>query len=179
MSSESLPAFLQSTFQLDRFCTINITYLRVGVKQLVSGKIRYVSVDETPHYMFVRYILQGTQPTAAQGYRDYTHYISVHPHSCTEEAYRELIASIKDNGYDSENQPILVFRWWRRPWPPGRWDVADGFHRLAVLAALGEQSITVRKLRPRKNIVRRAIGRALRVCLHADTEQEPRRIISS
>jgi len=172
-----LPEFLAKTYVDGGKCVVNIDRLYVGLLP-VSGRLAsYVPVYDTPHYSFARHILEGVKWESVNGYRDYVHYASLHAHASTEDVFRELIFSIKRSGYDSTNRPIFVFRSWRRPWPLSRWDVADGFHRLAVLAAMGEEFITVRKLRPRKNVMRRGIARLLRVRLHADREQKPRRSI--
>ena len=48
--------------------------------------------------------------------------------------------SIQLNGFNPEYAP-LAFRSLKRVYPLNRYDIADGHHRAAVLAALGETNI--------------------------------------
>lgn len=162
LSELDLPEFLKSTYISSDRCTVHINRLYVGLLSISGGLVNYVHVYDTPHYTFVRQILEGDVKGSISGYRDYDNYRSIHSHACSNEAFRKLIISIEKNGYDYENRPILVFRSWRRPWPLNRWNVADGFHRLAVLAAMGERYIHVATLKQKKNIFHRFTDRMMR-----------------
>lgn len=162
MPTEIIPAFLAGTFRCHDYRVVDMKCLYVGVKPLTGGEAIYGPVTATPHYMFVRHVLTGDHVRPVHGYDSYSQYISLHPHPGTEDRFIELIESFRANGYDFENRPILVFRSWRRPWPINRWDVADGFHRLAILAAMGERHIQVAILKQKNNIFHRFAGRIIR-----------------
>jgi len=140
---EYLYNYINDEYRPGKYKTANISSLYVGCKSIVSGKVEYVRVTETPHFLFASNALHGTPISSALGYTNYAHYISVNWHPCSEDDFTNLITSIKEKGYDNKNYPILVHKSLRRPWPLDRMDVIDGFHRLAVLAALGEKKITV------------------------------------
>lgn len=154
-----MPAFLADRFQFRDYRLVPMRRLYIGLLPPTGGRAVYVPVTETPHYAFALKILTGRVIPPVGGYQDYEHYTSLNPKACTAGAFGELIESIKTNGYDSTGRPILVFRIWRRPWPPVRWDVADGFHRLAVLAAIGEETVLVGTLRARSSLCRRVAAR--------------------
>lgn len=153
-----IPEYLEKDFRIYDHRIVDINSLNVGL-HLMSGQVKYVSVIDTPHYMFVRNILKGDGVQIVHGYKNYAQYISLYSPSASINRFIKLIESIQVNGYDSKNKPILVFRNWRRPWPINRWDVADGYHRLAVLAALGERFIKVGTLQYKKNMAERLRGR--------------------
>ena len=162
MAAIMIPEFLARRFIIDGLRVVDVDRLYVGLLPLAGSAINYVSIYDTPHFLFVRHILHGAPVQPISEYVDYSHYITVHSHPCTEQHFRELITSIVRNGYDKTNKPIMVFRSWRRLWSPTRWDVADGFHRLAILAAMGERSIQVVTLQQRKNIFQRVADRIIR-----------------
>lgn len=147
----SLPDYLRDDYECWRYVTVDSDRLFVGLRLCQGDRTQYVPVTETPHYVFARHVLLGDRIRPVSGYADYSHYRSVLPHPCTEEQFTELIESIRRHGYD-ESRPIAVFRSWRRPWPLGRWDVADGFHRLAILTVLGHRRLNVVVLRRRQSI---------------------------
>jgi len=121
--------------------------------------VKYLPVVETPHYIYVLHEQFGAPLRHMHGYKDYSQYLSIHPQSHSEEQFRQLIKDIRTNGYDWKNQPILVFRHWSRPLHMNRWDVADGFHRLAILTALGESSVIVGTLKAKKSMFKRVWSR--------------------
>lgn len=155
----ALPIYLESKFKFHGFRTVRIQHLFVGLRPIAGGNARYVSVNETPHCIFVRHILYGEPLRSVHGYTGYGHYISINPHPCTEEVFIELTQSVVERGYQWDISPILVVRSWRRPWPICRWDVMDGFHRLAILAALNEKSLKVATLKPKKPILQQVMDR--------------------
>lgn len=152
---------LARAFSVDRYLLADIDHLFVCLWLREDDRKAYVPIGETPHYAFVRQVLLGESIWPARGYDSYSQYIRLHPHPCTEERFIELIESFRTSGYDAEARPILVFRSWRRPYPLTRWTVADGFHRLAILAAMGERCIPVATLKPKKDILSRFLERAL------------------
>ena len=159
MPDQTIPSFLERTFRVHDRRIVDIDRLYVGVRPPEGGAARYQPVNATPHYKFARHVLTGAPVESACGYDSYAQYASLHIHQGTEEQFVQLIEGVRTNGYDVENKPILVYRLWRRPWPPTRWDVADGFHRAAVLAALGQQRVTVVTLRQKKRLHRRLMDR--------------------
>ena len=151
----NLPDFLYKCFKFSSFRNVNLDIIFVGLLPIGGGRAKYVPVTETPHFMLARYILLGESIETVRGYKDYAHYIAVNPRINAENNFSKLIKSIRDIGYDPEKGPILVFRSWRRLFPLKRWDVADGFHRLAILAAIGERSVLVGELRTKRSLIRR------------------------
>lgn len=146
-----IPKFLAPDLCFNAFELINISNLYVGLRPVSGGRVFYVLVFKTPHYVFARNVLLKENIYPVSGYRSYRQYSEINPRTCSEKQFVGLIKDITENGYDWKNRPILVFRHWRRLFPLGRWDVADGFHRLAVLAALGEKKIKVGTLRYKYN----------------------------
>jgi hypothetical protein len=146
-----IPEFLATEFCFDAFDLINISNLYVGLRPVSGGRVVYVLVYKTPHYVFARNVLFKEDLYSVSGYRSYKQYSEINLRTCSEKQFVGLIKDITDNGYDWKNRPILVFRHWSRLFPLGRWDVADGFHRIAVLAALGEKNIKVGTLRYKYN----------------------------
>ncbi|HRS10915.1 MAG TPA: ParB/RepB/Spo0J family partition protein [Sedimentisphaerales bacterium] len=159
LRSRQLPVFLADRYQFHDYRVISMHRLYVGLLPTSGHKPTYVSVIRTPHYAFARQVLTGEAAAPVAGYDDYQQYASRHRRTSSPRAFEDLIASIRTNGYDAEEHPILVFRFWRRPWPLTRWDVADGFHRLAVLAAMGETKVRVATLKPRRSAWQRFIAR--------------------
>lgn len=157
-----LPPSVERIFAMDGFRSVDIGHLFVCLWLPQGNRKAYVPIVGTPHYAFVRQVLTGQAAWPARGYDSYAQYIRLHPHPCTEERFMQLIDSFKENGYDAQTRPILVFRSWRRPWPLARWDVADGFHRLAVLAAMGERCVQVATLQQKGNVLTRFAGRLIR-----------------
>ena len=155
-----LPDYLECNFAFNGFHLVKIKHLYAGLIMAVSDKyLKYVPVEETPHYIFARHILKGDSLRCSNGYTDYRHYIAMNPRPLAEETFIRIIHDIKTNGYDWEKGPIFVFRHWSRPLPFGRWDVGDGLHRLSILAALGENQIRVATLCAKHNIFTRLFHR--------------------
>lgn len=155
MSDIIIPDYLSIDFKVHVRKIVHINLLNVGIQLLHSDEKKYTCIYDTPHYMHACHIINDDPLKVSHGYKNYDHYASLNVNVCTEEEFTGLINSINENRYDWEKRPILVFRHWKRPLPIGRWDVADGFHRLAVLAALGERRIKVVTLRPKKNLFQR------------------------
>lgn len=139
-----------------------IDQLYVGLISLDGSHIYYVPIIETPHYVFARHILKEEPMRCAHKYQSYSHYRAIHPQKHSVDVFKHLMITIKDKGYEWKVSPIFVFRHWRRPFPVDRWDVADGFHRLAILAALGEKKIQVTILRRKQNLLTRLKSRVFR-----------------
>lgn len=124
----------------------NIDYLRVGLK--VNGVIQYIKIFETPHFKLAKQLIENKLNVSVTKY-DYIKYIhNAEQNDHSFEQYVALLGDIKSSGYNSKLYPILVYskifdfvtlnskiRY-----------VLDGFHRLAILTALGENEITVCKL---------------------------------
>ena len=141
-----LPEFLQHEFVPGPHRVVPIERLRVALRCPDRSSLRYVAVQATPHYGFARHILGESSTPNVPHYPDYDAYVAQHGGGAGTDDFRALVGSIRDNGYDGRRHPILVFRHWRRRIPRGRWDVADGFHRLAVLAALDYERVEVQTL---------------------------------
>lgn len=159
MAQSILPDFLSDKFQVDKLEIVDISSLRVGLVDLNSGCIRYIPINKTPHYCFAKSVIDNEKELeiGSYGYLNYNHYSEVNSKACTPDQFIELTNKIIEGGYNYTSYPILVFRHWRRPLPIWRLDVADGFHRLAVLAALGGTNIMVCKLKYKNNIISRLV----------------------
>lgn len=158
-----LPEFLSSDFYFGQYITVKIEKLYVGLVSSSNRGVIYLSIFKTPHYHFAKNVISGGAAGLITGYESYKDYAYRNRHMLmlSEEEFIQLIENIRTNGYDWKNKPIFVFRHWSRPFPIGRWDVADGFHRLAVLAALGEKSVKVATLRYKKTIFKRVVNRII------------------
>ena len=154
--SPKLPKFVNNEFKFNCFSIVKIENIYVGLKPIYISKPIYTSIYKTPHYAFAKQIISGQKVDQQTGYSDYKHYSQINKTSCSEEKYCDLIDSFLKTGYDWQQNPILVFKNWRRPVPFNRWDVADGFHRLAILAALDFQIINVGLLKYKFNYTHRA-----------------------
>jgi len=157
----NIPNFLNENFYFSHFKVLNIDRLYVGLKDSNIGNIKYVNIKKTPHYYFVCEYL-GTQNKHKENIIDYNDYIrstTLDPRSKSK--FIELINSINKNGYDFKESPILVFNTLKRPFPFGRFDVADGFHRLSILAALNTINIKVAVVKQNQSIFRRLKKRLL------------------
>ena len=151
-----LPEFLNN-FDLDDYEQQKIERIFVG-KLDEDGKISYVSIFYTPHYELASAIFAGSTGKLQLARRQYLEYLKIQETSHSLLKFEELCSSIRTGGYDWRIRPILVFSDLRRPFPLFRRDVADGFHRLAVLAALGYENINVLKLKRKDNIYQRLVS---------------------
>ena len=159
MSQFKIPSFLENSFRIHKYRTVEIDNLFVGLLAMQGAGISYVKIYDTPHYIFAKHVISGEPIEANHGYRSYDHYASINQSARTEKEFIKLIESISEISYDHKKRPVLVFRTWRRMYPLNRWEVADGFHRLAILAALGHERLTVATLRPKYTVVKRISGR--------------------
>lgn len=157
ISNIEIPIYLRTHFQIKDFRVLNIDNIYVGLKNKKKNKIDYVYVKQTPHFQFVQNFLFGIPNKNTLGYIDYNDYISTNPDARSEKRFIELINSIKDNDYDFVNSPILVFRPTRFFYFFKRWYVADGFHRLAILTALGQEKIFVSTLKNKQTFIQKII----------------------
>ena len=152
MNTIFLPRFLSVEFKLGDYKEVPISCLRVGLIGNSANNIKYVSIENTPHYSFALNFIHNLNTQKTFEYLSYECYVEAHPSTCSSEQFIDLIHKIKKNGYNSKSNPIMVFRHWSRPFPLKSLDVADGFHRLAILAALGKTKIRVCKLEYKYNI---------------------------
>jgi len=150
-----VPDFLTKDFIFSHFEVVNINKIYVGLFNSNLGKIKYINIKKTPHYYFVTAYL-GINNKYEENIIDYDEYIKSNPldrRSITK--FIELINSIKNEGYNFKESPILVFNTVKRPFPFGRFDVADGFHRLSILAVLGYENINVAVLKRKQSVFTR------------------------
>ena len=151
-----IPNFL-CDFKFKEFTYVEICNLYVG---LLSNKniVNYVKIKNTPHYKYAQsYIFDTSDKNEHK--KNYINYLKIQSAEHTIEKFEDLINNMKENGYNSERSPILVWRHWSRPLPLKRLDVADGFHRLAILSALGYSNISVAILIRKENIFKRIINK--------------------
>lgn len=155
----SIPDFLKKDFYFSHFRVVNINKIYVGIINSKSRKIEYVNIKKTPHYNFVLNFI-GVYRISKSGTTDYNRYIksNLSEHR-SEQKFINLIESMDNNGYQYDESPILVFKSLKRAFPLGRFDVADGFHRLAILAALNSTNIKVAILKRRQNVFLRIINK--------------------
>jgi hypothetical protein len=149
-------------YEADRLEMVNVDSLRVGLIDINSGHVSYILINKTPHYYFAKSIIDSEKKldVGGSGYLNYNHYYEVNPkNASTPKQFIELTKKIIEDGYDFTNYPVLVYRHWSRPFPLRRLDVVDGFHRLAILAALGETEIMVCKLKYKHSFILRLINK--------------------
>ena len=124
----------------------------VGLNNSKLNDIKYINVRESPHYFSVLEYLNNNN----KNFTHYNKYIKLNPNDPRSDInFIKLINSIKANGYNFRESPILVFKSYKRPLPFGRYDVADGFHRLAILAALDVNKLNIAVLKRNKSILNR------------------------
>jgi hypothetical protein len=149
-----LPPAFENSYRVIGFRTVDIECLYVRIWFFDISRAQYVPINKTPHYFFALSVIKGEVSHPVQSLSEYHIYkkneYAIHnPNNYNpfakkpEEKIVRLVNSIKANGYNWQAYPIFVSRHWKRPLPLGRWDVLDGVHRLAVLAALGESRIKV------------------------------------
>jgi len=161
LDNSSLPLFLQKQFEIGELANIHIDDIFVAVKSSSLKTITYTSIYSTPHYFFIKnYLKNESRLTIDNSYQKYT---VDNSDACSSEDFIHLADSINNNGYSHEFKPIYVFKHWTRALPFGRFDVADGFHRLAIIAVLGHTTVTVCKLKYKYNIFFRFFFRLFRM----------------
>jgi len=156
-----IPTFLKKYFIFSHFKVVNIDRLYVCLINSNLGNIKYVNIKKTPHYYFVcEYLgIKNKHEENTINYNDYINSNPLDPRS--KEKFIQLIDSINKNGYNFKELPILVFKTIKRPLPYGRYDVADGFHRLSILTALDSKNVNVAVIKRRQSIFMRLKKRLL------------------
>ena len=157
-----LPSFIRSSFVYVGIESVKVSDLYVGLLSMNEvTAIKYVSIFDTPHFAYACHVLHNQKLSSKFTYLDYLRYKELHSQSHSEAGFNSLIYSMLKGGYDWQTRPVLVFRNWRRLYPFHRRDVADGFHRLAILAAMGEENIKVGLLHHKYSVIERAKRRLL------------------
>jgi hypothetical protein len=154
-----IPNFLYN-FKLIGYKNVEISNLYVG---LLSNKhsLDYVNIEKTPHHKLAKsYIFNSLNKDELK--KEYINYLKIQSTSHAIGKFENLINDIKNNGYNFEESPILVWRHWSRPLPLNRLDVADGFHRLAILSALGYSKINVAVIKRKENFLKRIANKLKR-----------------
>tara|TARA_B100000787_G_C16088785_1_gene247922 strand:+ start:280 stop:786 length:507 start_codon:yes stop_codon:yes gene_type:complete len=151
----TIPIFLKKDFIFSHFKAVNIDRIYVGLINSNLGKIKYINIKKTPHYYFVCDYL-GIKNKHEESVISYCDYIKSNPLDLkSKQKFIELINLINKNGYNFKESPILVFKTFKRPFPFGRFDVADGFHRLSILAALDSDNVNVAVIKRKQSIFMR------------------------
>ena len=147
-----IPSFLKNNFHFSHYKTIPIDKLFVGFHDSQLNYLKYINIKESPHYFSASQYLRKNNKSLLS----YKKYIKLNPDDPRSELdFINLIISIKSNGYNFNEYPILVFKSYKRLFPLGRYEVADGFHRLSILAALGVNKLNVAVLKRNKSILNR------------------------
>ena len=150
-----IPPFLETNFIFSHFKIVSVDKVYVGLINSNLEKIKYVNVKKSPHYYFVCEYL-GIKSSYKQSTINYFDYIKSNTRDLKSEIkFIQLIESIKKNGYNYKENPILVYRTIKKPFPLGRFFTADGFHRLSILAALGHKNINVGVLKRKQSFISR------------------------
>jgi hypothetical protein len=140
----TLPTFL-SNFEFQKFELVKVEKIYVGERSR-TGKITYVPIKKTPHFRFASALVENQNNKLIEARYIYEEYLKIYKTQHSSECFTKLYQSIQSSGYKWETAPIFVWNNWRRPFPLYRRDVADGFHRLSILAALGQMQIMVARL---------------------------------
>ena len=108
---------------------------------------KYVNVTDTPHYRnVINFESGGTKNT-----EEYENYRKKYIKDSNSDSFYSLYTNIKNIGYDERNK-VLIYRNLKIFKYLFRWFVADGFHRLSILYALGFYEIeTVLLSRKKRN----------------------------
>lgn len=152
-SSLAIQSHIRRTHSSVSFLQLPLNKLYVGLRAKNSDVINYVNVRDTPHFFFVKNFLEGSPISSVHGYENYSEYLAEYWHPLNEDSFKNLIISIRENGYDADTRPILAVRSIRTPLPLGRYQVLDGFHRLAILAALGHHTVKVCRMRKKRRFM--------------------------
>ena len=116
---------------------VNIEKIYTGIK-ITNDRSKYKALCQSPIYRYAKII--ATDGIAnSQEKMLYKRYQELYPGTSTSKI-ESLMQSIQLNGFNPEYAP-LAFRSLKRVYPLNRYDIADGHHRAAVLAALGETNI--------------------------------------
>lgn len=116
---------------------VNIENIYVGIKGS-DQRIRYKHLYKSPIYIYARSIVQDDDVDSGIK-KLFKEYNECYRRTSTQRI-EDLIKSIKLKGFD-ENYAPIAFRSFKRILPFKRYDLADGHHRAAVLAALGASNI--------------------------------------
>lgn len=153
-------------YEADRLELVNVNCLYVGLVDINSGQLTYDLITNTPHYYFAQSIIYNNKKldVGCSSYLNYGHYFKINPKNASSpKQFIKLTKKIIDEGYDFRNYPVLVYRHWSRPFPLRRLDVVDGFHRLAIQAALGETKIMVCKLKYKQSFYIRLFNKLKKI----------------
>ena len=132
-----IPEHMQPLDALFERRIVDIKNIYAGIK-FRSGQIKYQALCRSPIYRYAKVI-------AADGIASvhektlYNRYQQSYLGTSTKKV-EAIVQSIRLNGFNPEYAP-LAFRSLKRVFPLHRYDVADGHHRAAVLAALGQTKI--------------------------------------
>ena len=132
-----IPEHMQPLDALFERRIVDIKNIYTGIK-FRGGQIKYQALCESPIYRYAKVI-------AVDGIADahekllYNRYQQSYLGTSTKKV-EAIVKSIRLNGFNPEYAP-LAFRSLKRVFPLHRYDVADGHHRAAVLAALGQTNI--------------------------------------
>ncbi|MDB2389803.1 ParB/RepB/Spo0J family partition protein [Alphaproteobacteria bacterium] len=148
-----LPYFLDD-FIFSDYRVVKLENIYIGYAY-PNNTTQYKSIFSTPHFKLAKYLCNPNEEDLNLLKQDYKQYHSNSDESEKLKKFMNLIFEIQSNGYNWKDTPILVLRNWRRPLPLNRYDVADGFHRLAILAALGYEDIKVARLHYKMSILKR------------------------
>lgn len=132
------PNSLNNFFNPKELIKVKVSKLYVGY--VFTNKVNYINVKNTIHYKYAVEEILNLKSGLENKYNDYHKKTG---HNTNSISYRKLIRNIKDTGYNSNLFPILVYRSLSRIYPLKRWDVIDGFHRLAILSAMGHEEVEV------------------------------------
>jgi len=116
---------------------VHIGNIYAGIK-FKDGQIKYQSLCESPIYRYAKVI--AVDGIAREHEKTlYNKYQQAYLGTSTQKV-EAIVQSIRLNGFNPEYAP-LAFRSLKRVFPLHRYDLADGHHRAAVLAALGQTNI--------------------------------------
>ena len=158
LTGKALPIFLRRQFVSGSMVSVKMERIFVALKVDPLNGVKYTSIYSTPHYDFIRQYFCNDKSVSEN--HEYSRYSSANVDASSPEEFMALADSIVNKGYNYNTNPIYVFSNWKRFFPIGRLDVADGFHRLAILAALDQQNVMVCKLKYKKNIFARFMLRS-------------------
>ena len=132
-----IPEHMQPLDALFERRIVDIKNIYTGIK-FKGGKIKYEALCRSPIYRYAKVIAADGIANAHEKAL-YNRYQQSYLGTSTKKV-EAIVQSIQSNGFNPEYAP-LAFRSLKRVFPLQRYDIADGHHRAAVLAALGQTEI--------------------------------------
>ena len=129
----------------DKYRKIKISKTKFALR-ISDQSIKLIDIYNSPHYYFVKNYINKTDKYPIKNILTYEQYYENKWTNRSPEYFKELVDDISDY-FDYKRDPIIVFKGIRPIKNIGSWVVVDGFHRIAILAALNNKAFKAKALR--------------------------------